>query len=195
MHYQERYRASNTGKFLLHFFPGSEIFTHGDPADAARLRDRIRESQRSTNTKVAVLYPTASSQSPASLVDDEVSISTTNWDIILVDGTWRQANRIVRHIPLDANDAVLPHIKLAPTRLSQFSCRRQSRVDRISTAEAAVLLLEELHVAELLRASVLQGLKELNLAFILQGRGLNYVETKSTRFLNRLPKEVPTSYS
>eukprot|EP00397_Hematodinium_sp_SG-2012_P070280 GEMP01127419.1.p1 GENE.GEMP01127419.1~~GEMP01127419.1.p1 ORF type:complete len:134 (+),score=12.19 GEMP01127419.1:128-529(+) len=97
--------------------------------------------------------------------------------------------------PLDANDAVLPHIKLAPTRLSQFSCRRQSRVDRISTAEAAVLLLEELHVAELLRASVLQGLKELNLAFILQGRGLNYVETKSTRFLNRLPKEVPTSYS
>merc|ERR1712046_73682 len=56
---------------------------------------------------------------------------------VVVDGTWRQAKRM--HRDLEA----LPHVKLSPCSLSEFHWRRQSQEGRISTVEAAALLLEE----------------------------------------------------
>lgn len=349
MHHKERCRASNTGKLLLHFFPGSEIFIHGDPEHIENLRARIHASQReSPHTQVAVLYPSASSQSPGELLettmrlrspgkskkhgvddddvfktavppksmmtdgkasskltrkigsekahDDDVSYRAdemelkeekvgscwaglirrgkrkddgnnesrkstmtcgradekacrkytehednkktqnvslkemevgevgtknkgycdsaggdyhacdnennenndnnalpVNWDVIIVDATWRQAKRLISDVPEGIDGKPLPHVRLEPKTLSQFACRRQSQIDRISTVEAAVLLLQELEVHEGTRDAVLEGLKELNRAFYRQGRGIGSKQTTTTRFGNRLPKAAPSS--
>ncbi len=82
--------------------------------------------------------------------------------VILVDGTWAQARRMQRKIP-----ASVPRVKLQPDTLSQYLCRRQSRCDRVSTVEAAALLLREMSLrsdCELL----MRGLQVLVEAYAFQ---------------------------
>merc|ERR1711971_1216494 len=82
---------------------------------------------------------------------------------VLVDGTWRQARRM--HRSLDT----LPHVKLQPRQLSDFHWRRQTREDRISTVEAAALLLEALGESESGAPAVLmKALLGLNSALVRQ---------------------------
>lgn len=149
MHVSERLRASNTGKLLLRVLPGCELFLHGLPADAERFRSRI------AGCKAYVLFPSdtavalsavaaeiltaaaAAIGSPASAADGEDAAAPPL--IVLVDGTWDQAKRMHRAL------RHLPHVALAApdgAAASAFSWRQQSEEGRITTAEAAALLLD-----------------------------------------------------
>eukprot|EP00927_Polykrikos_kofoidii_P056873 TRINITY_DN50962_c0_g1_i1.p1 TRINITY_DN50962_c0_g1~~TRINITY_DN50962_c0_g1_i1.p1 ORF type:complete len:349 (-),score=50.06 TRINITY_DN50962_c0_g1_i1:287-1333(-) len=157
MHYRERQRSTNTGKLLEHVLPQSEVLTFDVEADERRFQDLIAIHKG----RAFVLYPCDGALTPQQLLveigelvsesnvagvdaasaDQSTSPSAclnTSMLAVLVDGTWRQARRMQKYF-----DA-LPKVILEPRRLSQFHWRRQSREDRISTVEAAALLLEDL---------------------------------------------------
>jgi len=147
----ERVRASNTGKLLEHLLPGSELLTFDVPEDEQRFQDLLTEHAG----RACVLYPSDEAISPEELArrlglpaaggssaasgghDDNIAPAPLL--AILIDGTWRQAKRMQRHME------GIPKVILQPKKLSQFHWRRQSREDRISTVEAAALLLDDLN--------------------------------------------------
>jgi len=157
MHRLERMRASNTGKLLEHVLPGSQVLLHDRPSDIERLRDLLEEAEG----RALVLFPSKDAV-PASEARAALP-GLRGGDlpplvVVLVDGTWHQAKRM--HRTLEA----LPHIALAPRGESEY-WRRQSQEGRVSTVEAAALLLEDLGeepggVPAVLRHS----LRELNAA-------------------------------
>jgi len=201
MHHKEELRSSNTGKLLMRFFPGSAKFIHGDPESVKELERRIHHSQNSSDTRCVVLFPSEQSLEVSEFTDmfqntgneDEI----INWDIIVIDGTWRQAKKLNRDIPLGIDGNPLPRLRINPKTLSKFVCRKQTQKDRICTVEAAMLLLEELQIKDNLRVSVLEGLGILNHAYFYQGRGMDYLtDGKRPQFRvvkpERLAKVLPT---
>merc|ERR1712060_787157 len=120
----------------------------GVPADVARFQEIIAAEAG----RVVVLFPgpDALPAAPALLaMDTAVPSGETLIDdggvvtplvVVLIDGTWRQAYRMRKTFE------GLPTIALAPRERSEFSFRRQTVEGRISTVEAAALLLEDLGV-------------------------------------------------
>eukprot|EP00928_Gymnodinium_smaydae_P092027 TRINITY_DN75807_c0_g1_i1.p1 TRINITY_DN75807_c0_g1~~TRINITY_DN75807_c0_g1_i1.p1 ORF type:complete len:363 (-),score=64.49 TRINITY_DN75807_c0_g1_i1:364-1452(-) len=177
MHVRERMRATNTGKLLEHVLPGSVVLTHDVPADEARFETLLEESKG----RAIVLYPSEGAITPEQAIasfgaacesaggasHDASGASACDAPppllAVLVDGTWRQARRMHRHLE------ALPHVILVPRKRSQFAWRRQTREDRISTVEAGALLLEDLgEKAEGAPAALLRGLEALNSAIARQ---------------------------
>eukprot|EP00933_Yihiella_yeosuensis_P052110 TRINITY_DN5010_c1_g2_i1.p1 TRINITY_DN5010_c1_g2~~TRINITY_DN5010_c1_g2_i1.p1 ORF type:complete len:334 (+),score=65.94 TRINITY_DN5010_c1_g2_i1:59-1060(+) len=147
MHHKERRRASNTGKLLELVLPDSSVvMTHGVRSDEEKLRAMAEEC----GGRIVVLFPSADAV-PAAVAlgvdatcngnpDKVVEIPPTV--VVLIDGTWNQAQRMHKHFE------DLPHAVVSPSSLSQFHWRRQSQEGRISTVEAAALLLEEVGLAQ-----------------------------------------------
>ncbi|CAK0799284.1 unnamed protein product, partial [Prorocentrum cordatum] len=142
---QERRRASNTGKLLEHVLPGSEVLVQGLPADARRLESLLAAA----GERAFVLFPSPEA-SPASELRPAAAAHSACGSpggaearpflAVLVDGTWRQAQHMVHRSAL----AAVRPVALSPRGHSQFHWRRQTQEGRISTVEAAALLLEEL---------------------------------------------------
>jgi len=147
IHVSELGRASNTGKLLSSVLPdGCDVFLHGVPADVERLDALVKACKGNA----FILYPSADAVPVAAMVESSLMISDepslpqheqspSSLLVVLIDGTWHQAKRM--HKTLTG----IPHVALAPEgQISQFSWRRQSESGRVTTAEAAALLLEEL---------------------------------------------------
>lgn len=157
MHHKERRRASNTGKLLQLVLPEcAEVLTHGVAADEARLQELARQSAGRT----FVLFPsedavTAAEAFGTSAPTKPAAEGESTPVAVLIDGTWNQAQRMHKHFQ------DLPHVMVTPTAASQFHWRRQSQEDRISTVEAAALLLEEIGDAQDASEALRRGLAEL----------------------------------
>merc|ERR1711933_211365 len=61
--------------------------------------------------------------------------------IVVLDGTWSEANRMRKRMPPQ-----LWPVKIQPAAVSNYQFRKQTQPDRICTLEAAAALLEELNV-------------------------------------------------
>lgn len=144
-HASEKCRASNTGKLLLGALPEGccEVFVHGMPGEAERL-DRALGA---AGGRAHVLYPSPEAISVAEALAPVPSGALAESSsppalVVLIDGTWHQAKRMRKALE------GLPHVALAHgpgcSTASQFGWRRQSEASRVTTAEAAAALLEEL---------------------------------------------------
>merc|ERR1712129_603753 len=73
-------------------------------------------------------------------------------DIVILDGTWKHARKLRRNVRPESfgkSDHKFDHlipVKISPTELSRFTCRRQSQVGHISTIEAAAVLINDLQL-------------------------------------------------
>lgn len=177
MHVRERKRASNTGKLLEQLMPGSTVLFHSVPADLDRFRELV------AGRGAFVLFPSADAIPAAALVArraaavqhsepavqgaeeregggsaaaDALAAAPAPLLAVLVDGTWRQARRMHKHLE------DLPRVALAPRAASEFQWRRQSQEDRISTVEAAALLLEDLCEPPEAARALRLGLRHIN---------------------------------
>ena len=135
IHHKERRRASNTGKIIQLLLPEStDILIQGVSRDEARLQELLQG-------EAFVVYPSEDAEVVSEAVTRPAStqsLKPTAPVAILIDGTWNQAQRMHRHFE------TLKHVKLMPAGKSSFHWRRQSQEGRISTVEAAALLLENL---------------------------------------------------
>lgn len=66
-----------------------------------------------------------------------LSTDIRQFDIIILDGTWNQAKQMSKEISKS-----IPHIKLEATKPTISILRKQSSLDRVTTAEAVAFLLE-----------------------------------------------------
>ena len=137
MHQKEMYRSSNTVKAIERVM-GAEVFVDGLADDNERFNKLIAENRSNT----IVLFPSED----ASEWDTykQASGNPERILIVVVDGTWRQARRLNYIIP-----AEIPRVKITPTTLSKFLCRRQATEDRVCTIEALSLLFQEIGETEI----------------------------------------------
>lgn len=217
MHYKERYRASNTGKLLLKLYPGSMILVDGVDADHKAFTEIISQNTASRSMEdnikpvlTLLLYPSADAVDAKSLIlgsqDSAIPASLrrplssySRVDVILLDGTWNQAGKMRKRVTDPSlgfgRENVLP-VKISPTELSRFSCRRQSEPGHICTIEAAAVLLQEMDLVKAEKDPPAEGILYKALALLcgamdVQSNKLTmkYVApTKNGK--NRLPKNT-----
>jgi len=98
-------------------------------SSSSRMRPKgFQEESRGTSKPVA-----------ATISEEGVGWESEGLEIILIDGTWRQAKRLNKYIP-----QWVPRVALPADVISNFVLRGQAAAGRVSTAEAFALFLKAL---------------------------------------------------
>ncbi len=145
MHRKEVFKTTNSGRLLgdvfsdhVHYF----LWDRTEPSLA--LLSALNNNKRN----VCVLFP-ESEESEESQKDPETKTSSTiptdsssnkPTTIVLLDGTWKQASRMIRLSPWLQN---LPRVSINPETHTQTYIRKTRDAEQLSTAQAAACILEQ----------------------------------------------------
>jgi len=137
LHSKEVYKPTNTGRLIADIFPDNTHAyiwsrTQPDSAFLEMLSDPTREC--------VISFPHSSNMTQPVWQDTKSGNSTRRLSVIIPDGSWRQAGRMVRLSPYLAN---IPVMEMASIT-GEYSVRKAPFAGQLSTAEAAVALLEQL---------------------------------------------------
>ena len=145
MHYREAYQTTNTGFLIEACVPTTERLLYQPGPDSIDLAPVLAGRER-----VAILFPGPDSSPLGPELLDGVGELT----LVIPDGTWRAASRMVRRDPVLS---ALPRVTLPPGPPTIYTLRRASRQAGLSTFEAfaqAMALLEGDDVGERLMAAL-----------------------------------------
>lgn len=131
-HNIEEHRPTNTGRLMLHMLPHSRILRYGKidtPLDEASFREPGR--------RYLILFP----RDGARVVtrDHLVPPDGTPVTLVVPDGNWRQASRVVRRSPALCS---MPCLSLPPGPPGTWTIRNSRCPDRLCTAEALIRVVE-----------------------------------------------------
>jgi len=116
MHETEQRRPSNTGYLATLMLPNSVLRIHGERRGMLDVHDWFEPTHR-----VFVLFPDAH----ARVIDRQLAKEDDRpIRLIVPDGTWRQARRMVRRV---AGLAKIPRVALPEGLASTYACARGSR--------------------------------------------------------------------
>ena len=125
IHHRELSRSRNTGLLALRALVNSEMRIRGEGREALDLKDLITLQYRTF-----LFYPSGDA---AELDEALVMQESTPIQLLVPDGTWRQARKIhSRHPELRK----LPRVKISTPNNSTFQLRAQSRPERMATLQA-----------------------------------------------------------
>ena len=125
IHHRELSRRSNTGLLAVRALLNSEVRVRGEDREALDLQDLLTNQYRSF-----LFYP---SSDAVELNQGLVMQDATPIQLLVPDGTWRQARKIhSRHEELRD----LPRVKISAPNNSIFQLRAQSRPERMATLQA-----------------------------------------------------------
>lgn len=125
--------------------PQTQIVVGETAADFAELRQQLRDKPQ-----VMLVYPDESAD--VSMTEQASSVALDRGNelgehaktLILIDGTWRKAYRM---LCLNPWLLALPRLSLAVDNASAYCIRKAKRSDSLSTLEAAALALKQLEPA------------------------------------------------
>jgi DTW domain-containing protein YfiP len=123
-HPRERRVAIGTARMAHLALPNSELH------EGISFAGRAAIEALAADPSVAVLFPAGHTAAPAP--------ATTPRTLIVVDGTWSQAYKLMRANPLLAR---LPRIALAPARPGNYRIRREPTPQCLATVEAVAAVL------------------------------------------------------
>ncbi len=134
MYHNESFKPSNTGRLIAEIVPENYAFkwdrTNPDDALLSLLADPQYQPM--------VIFP-------ASDVDDEERVITELTPVegkrplfIFLDGTWREAKKMIRKSPYLDN---LPVLSITPEKLSDYRLRVAPHEHQLGTAEVAIMVL------------------------------------------------------
>jgi len=130
-HVGERSHAFNTARIVQQSLQNCQLF--------ADHNQRFGRRQLPIHAKAGLLYPGKDAprltELPASQRPDQ---------LVIIDGTWHQAQTIVRDVPQLRE---LPCYRLSPTSPGQYRIRREPDAQSLSTLEATVAALRALEPA------------------------------------------------
>lgn len=126
----ERNKPIGTAKMATLCLPGSELH-EGVRWDAAAL-DRVLEDPSGRDRRAVLLYPGAGA------IDVMRDAPRGPVTLVVVDGTWWQAKKLVRENPRLAS---LPRYAFTPNEPSEYRIRREPKESYVSTIEALVHVL------------------------------------------------------
>ena len=125
IHHRELSRRSNTGLLAVRALLNSEVRVRGEDREALDLQDLLTNQYRSF-----LFYP---SSDAVELNRGLVMQNATPIQLLVPDGTWRQARKIhSRHEELRD----LPRVKISTPNNSIFQLRAQSKPERMATLQA-----------------------------------------------------------
>ena len=138
MHETEQWRMSSTGYLATLMLRNSVLRIHGERGRMLDVHDWIESTHR-----VFVLFPDAHARvlDPHLAEEDDRPIR-----LIVPDGTWRQARRMVRRV---AGLAKVPRVTLPEGLVSKYRLRKRQSTGGMCTFEAiseALCLLEGAHL-------------------------------------------------
>jgi DTW domain-containing protein YfiP len=125
IHHRELSRSSNTGLLALRALVNSEIRVRGEGREVLDLQDILTPDYRSV-----LFYP-----APDAVELDRALVEQEDRPIQLIvpDGTWRQARKLhSRHPELKH----VPRVKISAANHSIFQLRAQSRPEGMATLQA-----------------------------------------------------------
>lgn len=171
VHRREASRPTSTSRLINRVLPSSRV--HRFSPDVPLSREQIVQPDRT----LWILHP-AGELPPA-------GVSIASLQILLLDGSWREAARMRKAV-----ESWGRLIRLPPATPSRFRLRRPNAGDQYSTVEALIFLLETLGLPEL--AAPLRGQFELHVYAGLRSRG---AVDEAARFLatSTLEQALPTT--
>lgn len=125
IHHRELERSSNTGLLALRALVNSELRIRGDSREALDLGDLLSPQYRTL-----LFYPCAVA---VELDRDLVCQDPRPIQLIVPDGTWRQARKIHSRHP-ELRD--IPRVKISTPNHATFQLRAQSRPEGMATLQA-----------------------------------------------------------
>jgi DTW domain-containing protein YfiP len=159
IHHRELSRNSNTGLLALRALVNSEVRIRGEGRAALDLQGLLSPEYRTL-----LFFPCADA---VELDRTLVTQDRRPIQLIVPDGTWRQARKILsRHPELKE----LPRVKISTPNHSTFQLRAQSRPERMATLQAIAQGLGVIE-GEPVRAQLMK-LYESKIDRTLIGRGL-----------------------
>src|SRR4029077_19079206 len=144
VHHRELTRSSNTGLLARRALVNSELRIRGETKEPLDLKDLLIPEYRTF-----LFYP---SSDAAELTKGLVWEQSTPIQLIVPDGTWRQARKLHSRHPELKN---VPRLKISTPAASIFQLRAQSRPERMATLQAiasALRIIEgDLAAAQLMK--------------------------------------------
>jgi DTW domain-containing protein len=162
IHHRELSRSSNTGLLALQSLVNSELRIRGDSREALELSDLL-----SPDYRTLLFYPSADA---LELDRELVCRDSRPIQLIVPDGTWRQARKIhSRHIELRN----IPRVKISAANRGTFQLRAQSRPERMATLQAIACALRIIE-GDLVAARLMK-LYHARVDRTLRARGLRWI--------------------
>ena len=127
-HPRERDMAIGTARMANLCLPNSELHVGVDWEHSAVLRRALGDPSR----PAVLLYPSEGQHQPVPMP------SAGPFTLIVVDGTWSQARKVVRENPTLAG---LPRLAFNPQTPSEYRIRREPSAHCVSTIEAVMIAL------------------------------------------------------
>ncbi|MCG9966388.1 tRNA-uridine aminocarboxypropyltransferase [Shewanella cutis] len=121
----------NSVRVLSLVIPDTQVYVGESEADFAALRAQLSRCQR----PIYLVYPSEQS------VSVEQQMISADCVLLLIDGTWRKAFKILQLNPWLAQ---LPAVHLPEGYASRYKIRKSSRSDSLSTLEASAYMLKAL---------------------------------------------------
>jgi tRNA-uridine aminocarboxypropyltransferase len=159
IHHRELSRNSNTGLLAMRALANSETRIRGEGRETLDLRDLLTSRYRTF-----LFYPSADA---VELDTALVSQDRTPIQLIVPDGTWRQARKISFR-QREIRD--LPRVKISTPNNSTYQLRAQSRPERMATLQAIAYGLGIIE-GDVVRARLMK-LYEAKIERTLIGRGI-----------------------
>ena len=159
IHHRELSRSSNTGLLALRALVNSEMRVRGEGREALDLKNLITLQYRTF-----LFYPSGDA---AELDEALVMQESTPIQLLVPDGTWRQARKIHSRHP-ELRD--LPRVKISTPNNSTFQLRAQSKPERMATLQAIAHGLGIIE-GDLVRAQLMK-LYYAKIERTLKGRGI-----------------------
>ena len=125
IHHRELSRSSNTGLLAIRALLNSEVRIRGENREALDLKELLTAQYRSF-----LFYPSADA---VELNEALVLQDSRPVQLLVPDGTWRQARKINSRHP-ELRD--LPRVKISKPNNSIFQLRAQSKPERMATLQA-----------------------------------------------------------
>jgi DTW domain-containing protein YfiP len=159
IHVNELKRSSNTGRLALKALVNSEMRVRGERSGIIDLRNLLTDRYRTF-----LFYP---SKDAVELNDELVARERTPIQLIVPDGTWRQAGKVLyRHRELKD----IPRVKISTPDAAQFHLRAQNSPERMATLQAIAHGLGVIEGDAVKRA--LMKVYDVKVERTLRGRGL-----------------------
>ncbi len=121
--------AKNSVRLMKLVVPETQVFVGETAEDFSALRQYLAKSEK----RVYLVYPSEGSELANSCSLDEEVI------LLLLDGTWRKAYKLLQLNPWLAD---FPALHLDLESASNYTIRKASRSDSLSTLEASAMMLK-----------------------------------------------------
>ena len=133
MYHNESFKPSNTGRLIADIVPDNYAFRWDRTEPDAALLELLENPQY----QPYVVFPSEGIEPERVCTNVEPQGDKTPLFIFL-DGTWREAKKMIRKSPyLDE----LPVLSISPERLSDYRLRVAPHAHQLGTAEVAVMVL------------------------------------------------------